>query len=257
MYFLIFFTVVSGIISSYFIYTAKAENIFNNIEVFSYSLTIFLLVLVLIKFFRRKKSFKTRILDTSCLIDGRILELCAMQLISGVLIIPRIVINDLKRMKSSQDSIDRAKAEKALDIINSLKGMSHLDIKISNKDFKKNHNHLEKIVKIARYYNAQIITADFNILQFINKYKVNVLNIFDIAGAVKAIKIPGERLHLYLFKRGKKNDEALSYMEDNTLVIVEDSKQFIGRRVEVVITGVRLHANRQIVFCKLIGPLEE
>lgn len=191
-----------------------------------------------------------KLLDTSVIIDGRILEVCGTQFIDGTLLIPRFVLNELQNIADSTELIRRNKGRRGFDILRSLQNSPSIAVEIIEEDA----THLKevdaKIVHLARKYHAKIITNDLNLNKVAELQGVTVLNINELANAIRPIVVAGEIIQIHLQKVGKEANQGVGYLDDGTMVIVEDGKSHIGQTLDVVVTQMLRTSTGQMIFAR-------
>ncbi|MBO8136912.1 MAG: PIN/TRAM domain-containing protein [Desulfotomaculum sp.] len=219
---------------------------------------IFGIVTNLLKF-SKEKTFKTeakggsiKVLDTSVIIDGRIADLCESGFIEGVLVVPTFVVDELRHIADSSDVLKRNRGRRGLDILNHMKKMT--DIKVQVYD---NTRWLDdvaevdaKLVKLAEKLNAKIMTNDFNLNKVAELQGVKVLNINELANAVKPVVLPNEEMEVQVVKDGKEFGQGLAYLDDGTMIVVEGGKRYMNQTIKVVVTSVLQTAAGRMIFAK-------
>lgn len=191
-----------------------------------------------------------KLLDTSVIIDGRILEICETQFIDGTLLIPRFVLNELQNIADSAELLRRNKGRRGFDILRSLQNSPSIGVEILEEEV----THLKevdaKIVHLARKYHAKIITNDLNLNKVAELQGVTVLNINELANAIRPIVVAGETIQVHLQKVGKEQNQGVGYLDDGTMVIVEDGKSHIGQTLDVVVTQMLRTSTGQMIFAR-------
>lgn len=192
-----------------------------------------------------------KILDTSVIIDGRISDLSDTGFLEGVLVIPNFVLNELQSIADSLDSIKRNRGRRGLDILNKMQKDSSIKIKISDMDFADISEVDAKLVKLAKVMNAKVVTNDFNLNKVAEFHGVHVLNINLLANALKPIVLPGEELHVSLVKEGKDQNQAIGYLDDGTMVVVENGRKKLNNDVDVVVTSALQTTAGRMIFGRI------
>lgn len=200
----------------------------------------------------KKKYSELILLDTSAIIDGRIADITETRFISGTLVIPRFILVELQSLADSSDTHKRNRARRGLDIIAKLQKDEKLTIKIFEKDFPDIHETDSKLMQLAKDLDAKTLTTDFNLNKIASLQGVTVLNINDLANALKPVYLPGETMPIFLVKEGKENHQAIGYLDDGTMVVVEDGRKFVGKRIEVLVTSILQTSSGRMVFTKPI-----
>ncbi len=191
-----------------------------------------------------------KILDTSVIIDGRIADISETGFLEGILIIPRFVLNELQQIADSADALKRQRGRRGLDILNKMKKGIKSVVQIVDDDFPEIKEVDEKLIFLAKKFNGKIITNDFNLNKVAQIQGVKVLNINELANAVKPVVLPGEELTIQVIKEGKDHNQGIGYLEDGTMVVVEDGNKYIGKKIDVVVTSVLQTQAGRMIFAK-------
>ncbi len=194
-----------------------------------------------------------KILDTSVIIDGRIADICDTGFLEGILVIPNFVLNELQAIADSADSIKRNRGRRGLDILNKMQKDQSIMVKISDMDFVDIPEVDAKLVKLAKVMNAKVMTNDFNLNKVAEFHGVPVLNINQLSNSLKPVVLPGEEMQVALIKTGKDPDQAIGYLDDGTMVVVENGRRRLNDEVEVVVTSVLQTTAGRMVFTRLKG----
>lgn len=189
-----------------------------------------------------------KILDTSAIIDGRIAEVCKSGFIEGALVVPRFVLEELQRIADSSDPLKRTKGRRGLDILNAIQRYEGMDVKVVDHDFPKIKEVDSKLVALAITMDAKIITNDYNLNKVAQLQGVRVLNINELAHALKPAVLPGETLSVQIVREGKEPGQGVGYLENGTMVVVEEAKRFLGKNIDVTVTSVLQTAAGLMVF---------
>lgn len=192
-----------------------------------------------------------KILDTSVIIDGRILDICATGFIDGILVIPNFVLKELQFIADSADSIKRNRGRRGLDILNKMQKDPNIKVKITDTDFPEIREVDSKLVKLGKEMNARVVTNDYNLNKVAQFQGVKVLNINELSNSLKPIVLPGEEMRITLIKEGKDSNQGVAYLEDGTMVVVENGKGRIGDEVETVVTSVLQTTAGRMIFTRL------
>jgi uncharacterized protein YacL len=196
-------------------------------------------------------SISYKILDTSVIIDGRIADICDSGFLEGVLVIPTFVLNELQLIADSADSMKRTRGRRGLDILNRMQKDASIKVKISDIDFQDTHEVDAKLVKLAKVMKAKVITNDFNLNKVAEFHGVDVLNINELSNALRPIVLPGEEMHVTLVKEGKDHSQAIGYLDDGTMVVVENGRKKMGHDTDVVATSVLQTTAGRMIFAKV------
>ncbi len=192
-----------------------------------------------------------KILDTSVIIDGRISDICETGFIDGTLIIPNFVLNELQMIADSADSIKRNRGRRGLDILNKIQKDQDVSVKISDIDFKDIHEVDAKLVQLAKVMKAKVVTNDFNLNKVAEFHGVEVLNINQLSNALKPVVLPGEEMKVALIKEGKDASQAIGYLDDGTMVVVENGREKLNSDVKVIVTSVLQTSAGRMIFARL------
>ena len=190
------------------------------------------------------------VLDTSVIIDGRIADLCETSFINGRLIIPRFVLRELQSIADSSDALKRNRGRRGLDILNRLKENSRLTVKIHDADFPEISSVDAKLVKLAQVLGAQVFTHDFNLSKVAELQNVEVLNINQLSNALKPVVLPGELLEVKIIKTGKEPSQGVAYLDDGTMIVVENGRRLIGKTVTVEVTSAYQTQAGRMIFAR-------
>lgn len=197
-----------------------------------------------------KKGRHLKVTDISALIDGRIVDVCETGFLSGTIVIPKFVIAKLEEYASSKDLLEKARGRRGLDIVSRLKELKTISVSLTSKYFK-SESLQENVVLLAKNLNAEVVTIDFNINKIAILKNVNVLNISDLTTALKPVVLPGESMALFVMKEGKERDQGIAYLDDGTMVVVEEGRKFIGKRAEVSVYSILQTSTGRMIFAKI------
>ncbi|HOV86190.1 MAG TPA: TRAM domain-containing protein [Syntrophobacteraceae bacterium] len=193
----------------------------------------------------------SEILDTSVIIDGRIADIVETGFLSGTLIIPEFVLQELQHIADSPDPIRRVRGRRGLDIIKRLQQEKTVEVRIDRQDFGNLSDVDAKLVALALRLNAKIVTNDYNLSKVAEVQGIRVLNINQLANALKPVVLPGEVLRLQILKEGKEQGQGIAYLEDGTMVVVENASRHLGREVEVSVTSILQTTAGRLIFTTL------
>jgi uncharacterized protein YacL len=188
------------------------------------------------------------ILDTSAIIDGRIADISHTGFITGTMLIPRFVLNELQHIADSPDVLRRNRGRRGLDMLNKLQKDSTFPIQISEVDVTDVAEVDAKLVKLARNLHAAIVTNDFNLNRVAELQGVHVLNINELANAVKPVVLPGEDLRILVIQEGKEIGQGVGYLDDGTMVVIENGRKYIGEEIDVTVTRVLQTVAGRMIF---------
>lgn len=206
---------------------------------------------------KKQKEKIGKLLDTNIIIDGRILDIYQSGFLEGPIIVPVFVLEELQKIADSSDVLKRNRGRRGLDILNHIKKKSKDDILIVTEDFDELSEVDSKLIKLARMHGYKIVTNDYNLNKVAELQGITVLNINDLAIAVKPVVIPGEEIFVQLVKAGKEEGQGVAYLEDGTMIVVENGIQSIGKEVPVIITSVLQTSAGKMIFAKLESADDE
>ena len=211
----------------------------------------FNLVIPYVKFKRQSQREESMVVDTSSIIDGRILDIVKTGFIEAKFVVPRFVLNELHALADSTDHMKRQKGKRGIEILHSLKKEPNIEVEVSDQNVESVKSVDEKIIKLAQATDAEVLTTDYNLNRIAQLQGVKVLNINDLANALKPTFVTGQRFSLKLIKEGKEHNQAVGYLEDGTMVVVENSRRLVGKTVNIEVTSVLQSSSGRIVFTKL------
>ncbi|MDB5055584.1 MAG: hypothetical protein JWM44_3634 [Bacilli bacterium] len=191
-----------------------------------------------------------KILDTSVIIDGRIADICKTGFIEGTLVIPEFVLEELQHIADSSDLLKRNRGRRGLDILNKIQKELEVKVLIYEGDFEEINEVDSKLVRLAKVLHGKVITNDFNLNKVCELQGVSVLNINDLANAVKPVVLPGEEILVQVIKDGKEHGQGVAYLDDGTMIVVEGGREFIGATMEVMVTSVLQTSAGRMIFAK-------
>src|SRR6201993_3095466 len=195
-----------------------------------------------------KKSYK--ILDTSVIIDGRIADIAETGFLDGVIVTPQFVLRELQLVADSADSLKRNRGRRGLDILQRLQKVANLQIQIVEDDFPAVREVDLKLIELAKIYEGKIITNDFNLNKVAQLQGVEVLNINELANSLKPIVLPGETMRVFILKEGKEYNQGVAYLDDGTMVVVDNARKMIGKTIDISVTSVLQTTAGKMIFGK-------
>jgi uncharacterized protein YacL len=195
-----------------------------------------------------KKSYK--ILDTSVIIDGRIADIAETGFLDGIIVTPQFVLRELQLVADSADSLKRNRGRRGLDILQKLQKTPTLQIQIVEDDFPAVREVDLKLIELAKVYEGKIITNDFNLNKVAQLQGVEVLNINELANSLKPIVLPGETMRVFILKEGKEYNQGVAYLDDGTMVVVDNARKMIGKTIDVSVTSVLQTTAGKMIFGK-------
>jgi len=240
------------------------QQIVNTVRLFALTIFIYLgialglkgqeqlsLVIPYVKFKRQEAREEPLVIDTSIIIDGRILDIVRTGFIEAHFVVPRFVLNELRALADSTDHMKRQKGKRGIEILHSLKKENNIEVTISDQTFEQVKSVDEKLVKLALDLDAKVLTTDYNLNRIAQLQGVKVLNVNDLINALKPSFVAGQKFSLKLIKDGKEQNQAIGYLEDGTMVVVEGGKKLISKTVMVEVTSVLQSSSGRIIFTKL------
>ncbi|SDZ62305.1 Uncharacterized conserved protein YacL, contains PIN and TRAM domains [Evansella caseinilytica] len=198
----------------------------------------------------KQMSGSLKILDTSVIIDGRIADICQTGFLEGTLMIPGFVLEELQHIADSSDVLKRNRGRRGLDILNKIQKELPVNVEIYEGDFEDIQEVDSKLVKLAKLLDGYVVTNDFNLNKVCDLQGVSVLNINDLANAVKPVVLPGEEMNVQVIKDGKEQNQGIAYLDDGTMIVVEEGRNYIGKHIEVIVTSVLQTSAGRMIFAK-------
>jgi len=198
-----------------------------------------------------KENRDYRILDTSTIIDGRLADICDTGFLEGALIVPRFVLDELQYIADSSDSMKRSRGRRGLDILNRMQKTAGITIEIVDQDFPRIKGVDAKLVALAQKMSGKIITNDFNLNKVAELQGIRILNVNDLANALKPVVLPGEVMTVKIIKEGKEAGQGVAYLDDGTMIVVDNGQRYQGATVEALVTSVLQTAAGRMIFSEL------
>ena len=195
-----------------------------------------------------------KILDTSVIIDGRVADLCDTGFMDGTLVIPQFVLKELQLVADSSDSMKRNRGRRGLDILQKIQKMSGVEVVISDVDFPDVREVDLKLIELARTLSGKIVTNDFNLNKVAQLRGVEVLNINELANALKPVVLPGEIMKVFILKEGKEYNQGVAYLDDGTMVVVDNARKMISKTIDIVVTSVLQTTAGKMIFGRYLEP---
>lgn len=191
-----------------------------------------------------------KVLDTSVIIDGRIADICQTGFIEGKLIIPAFVLEELRHIADSADDLKRVRGRRGLDILNLIQKELNIEVEISEQDFPEIAEVDSKLLKLAQVLGGKVVTNDFNLNKVAQFQGVEVLNINELANAVKPVAIPGEDMVVQVVKEGKESQQGIAYLDDGTMIVVDGGRKYMNQTIKVLVTSVLQTPAGRMIFAK-------
>jgi uncharacterized protein YacL len=197
-----------------------------------------------------------KILDTSVIIDGRVADLCETGFLEGTFLVPQFILHELQHIADSSDSLKRARGRRGLDILNKIQKMVDIDVRIIDDDFPSVKEVDSKLVVLAKKLGAKVITNDLNLNKVAELQGVRVLNINELCNALRPVVLPGESIRVFILKEGKEAGQGVAYLDDGTMIVVDNARKHIGRNVDVIVTSVLQTTAGRMIFTRLKDEME-
>ncbi len=212
----------------------------------------FNLIIPYVKFRREDRPERLVLLDTNIIIDGRILEVCATGFLNAVLIVPRFVLQELQYIADAAEDAKRARGRRGLDVLKSLQNNPHVELRIHEEDVPRSGEVDDQLVYLAKMLRAEILTNDFNLNRIAELQRVKVLNLLELAKALRPVVLPGEKLTVKLVKEGREADQAVAYLDDGTMIVVNRARRLVGQELQVAIDSVLQTSAGRMAFAEVI-----
>jgi uncharacterized protein YacL len=193
-----------------------------------------------------------KILDTSVIIDGRIADVCETGFVDGSLVVPQFVLKELQLVADSADSLKRNRGRRGLDILQKIQKMSGIEVVISDMDFPEVKEVDLKLIELARALQGKIVTNDFNLNKVAQLRGVAVLNVNELANSLKPVVLPGEIMKVFILKEGKEYNQGVAYLDDGTMVVVDNARKMISKTIDIVVTSVLQTTAGKMIFGRYI-----
>lgn len=204
----------------------------------------------MLKLTKTDKTKNAKILDTSVIVDGRIYDIAEKKFFDGLLILPEFVIKEIQFLSDARDPQKRIRGRRALEILNKMKSSKNILLSITDIDFPNIKEVDLKLIELAKKMDAKVITNDFNLMKVASIHEVDILNINDLANSLHVVVLPGETINIDLIREGK-DKQALGYLEDGTMIVVDNAKHLIGKNVEIEIDNVLPKEAGRVIFASL------
>jgi len=211
----------------------------------------FNIVIPYVRLRRQDQDETVVLLDTSVIIDGRIVDIFKSGFIGGKIVIPKFVLKELHQVADSTDPMKRQRGKRGLDILNNIQKDLGVNLNLHEEEFPEIKEVDAKLVKLAKVLEAKILTVDFNLNRVASLQGIKVLNINELANALKPVVFPGEEMDIKLSKEGKEHNQAVGYLDDGTMVVVEDARKLIGQQLKVTVTSVLQTQAGRMIFAKI------
>jgi uncharacterized protein YacL len=193
-----------------------------------------------------KHSFK--VLDTSVIIDGRVADIADAQFLDGTVVIPQFVLRELQLVADSADPLKRQRGRRGLEVLQRIQKMAHLDVQIAEDDFQQIAEVDMKLIELAKRYNAKIVTNDFNLNKVATLQGIEIMNVNQLANALKPVVLPGETMRVFILREGKEYNQGVAYLDDGTMVVVDAARKMINKTVDITVTSVHQTTAGKMIF---------
>jgi uncharacterized protein YacL len=197
-----------------------------------------------------------KILDTSVIIDGRIADICETGFLEGVLIVPQFILKELQQIAGSSDALKRNRGRRGLDVLQRIQKNVDIEVRIVDNDFPKIREVDAKLVALGKALRGKVLTNDYNLNKVAELQGVPVLNVNQLANAVKPVVLPGEIMNVYVMKEGKEHGQGVAYLDDGTMVVIDNARKYLGRTIEVAVTSVLQTTAGRMIFTRLKDDVE-
>jgi uncharacterized protein YacL len=208
-------------------------------------------------FHRMEESEGNKILDTSTIIDGRIADVCETGFMEGTLIIPQFVLYEIQHIADLQDPVKKTRGRRGLEILHRLQKQASVKVKIVDYDFPKLKDVDSKLIALAKNMNGKIVTNDFNLNKVAELQGIEVMNLNELATALKPSVLPAEQMTIRVVKEGKEHGQGIGYLDDGTMIVVDDARKLLGKTVDVIVTSLLQTTSGRMIFARLKEQTEK
>jgi uncharacterized protein YacL len=198
-----------------------------------------------------------KLLDTSVIIDGRVADICETHFLDGVLLVPQFVLRELQLVADSADPLKRQRGRRGLEVLQRIQKMPHLDVQIADEDYPHIAEVDMKLIELAKHANAKIITNDFNLNKVASVQGIDVLNVNQLANALKPVVLPGEAMRVFILREGKEYNQGVAYLDDGTMVVVDGARRLINKTIDILVTSVHQTTAGKMIFGRLDERTEQ
>ncbi len=189
-----------------------------------------------------------KILDTSVIIDGRVADICEAYFLEGVLVVPQFVLRELQLVADSPDSLKRQRGRRGLEVLQKMQKMPHLEVEVAEDDFPQIAEVDMKLIELAKRYDAKIVTNDYNLNKVATLQGLDVLNVNQLANALKPVVLPGEAMRVFVLREGKEYNQGVAYLDDGTMVVIDGGRRAINKTVDIIVTSVHQTTAGKMIF---------
>ena len=198
-----------------------------------------------------------KVLDTSVIIDGRIADICEAQFMDGVIVIPQFVLRELQLVADSADGLKRQRGRRGLEVLQRIQKMPNLEVEIAEEDFPQIADVDLKLIELARRHDGKIVTNDYNLNKVATLQGIGVMNVNQLANALKPVVLPGEAMRVFILREGKEYNQGVAYLDDGTMVVVDGAKKLINKNVDITVTSVHQTTAGKMIFGRLDERAEQ
>jgi uncharacterized protein YacL len=206
---------------------------------------------------RPAPALSLKLLDTSVLIDGRIADVCEAQFIDGVLVVPQFVLRELQMVADSSDPLKRQRGRRGLEVLQRIQKIPHVEVRVVEDDFPQAVDVDHKLIELARRNGAKIVTNDFNLNKVATVQGLSVLNVNELANALKPVVLPGEQMRVFILREGKEANQGVAYLDDGTMVVVDGARRFLNKTIDIAVTSVHQTTAGKMIFGRLDERVEQ
>src|SRR5712692_10114147 len=198
-----------------------------------------------------------KLLDTSVIIDGRVADICETHFLDGVILVPQFVLRELQLVADTADPLKRQRGRRGLEVLQRIQKMPHLDVQIADEDYPHIAEVDMKLIELAKHANAKIITNDFNLNKVASVQGIDVLNVNQLANALKPVVLPGEAMRVFILREGKEYNQGVAYLDDGTMVVVDGARRLINKTIDILVTSVHQTTAGKMIFGRLDERTEQ
>jgi uncharacterized protein YacL len=189
-----------------------------------------------------------KVLDTSVIIDGRVADICEAYFLDGILLIPQFVLRELQLVADSADPLKRQRGRRGLEVLQRIQKMGHVEVEIAEDDFPHIAEVDMKLIELAKRYDAKVVTNDYNLNKVATLQGIEVLNVNQLANALKPVVLPGEAMRVFILREGKEYNQGVAYLDDGTMVVVDGARRMINKTIDIAVTSVHQTTAGKMIF---------
>ncbi len=198
-----------------------------------------------------------KVVDTSVIIDGRLADICEAHFLDGTLLVPNFVLRELQMVADAADPLKRQRGRRGLEVLQRLQKMSHIDVEVIDDDFAQIPEVDLKLIEVAKRYDCKIVTNDFNLNKVASVQGIEILNVNQLANALKPVVLPGEAMRVFILREGKEYNQGVAYLDDGTMVVVDGARKAINKTVDITVTSVHQTTAGKMIFGRLVDDRSE